>query len=340
DHRADIYAAGVMLYEQLCGRRPFTGQSAEEVVDRIASARLKRPSELDPSVPRPLEEICMMALARNPDQRFGNLDVFIASIEAVGGLARIATAEQLSMYVTQLFPLEKDTKRMALMKARAADPSVPAMKPYAGPTVVMVSDGPEPGSAPPSRTRQSGSRAKSPSGVIPAPAAIAQARAADEAAAVQAEPEADAPADPSPEAGDAHAEESAPRRPRRTALWAALALIPLAAAAAFVLMPRTRQSTADRLAAAAATQDRATRVAKLAPLTAAEDATAEQLGKAVELLLDSGAADEALDVAEGFSRRFPKDAGAPLLEARAAIAARRGKKAEAALDRASTVNPT
>lgn len=342
DHRADIYAAGVMLYEQLCGRRPFTGQSAEEVVDRIASARLKRPSELDPSVPRPLEEICMMALARNPDQRFGNMDVFIASIEAVGGLARIATPEQLSMYVTQLFPVEKDTKRQALMKARAADPSFVPVKPYAGPTVVMVSDGPEPGSAPAQR-HQSGPRAKSPSGVIPAPAAVAQARAADEAAAVQADLEADALAEASAGAGEAHAdapaEEAAPRRPRRTLLWAALALIPLAAAAAFVLVPRTRQSPADRIAAAEAVQDRATRVARLAPLAAAEDATPEQLGRAVELLLDAGAA-EALDVAEGFSRRFPKDPNAPLWEARAAIALRRGKKAEAALDRAAALNPT
>ena len=60
----------------------------------------------------------------------------------------------------------------------------------------------------------------------------------------------------------------------------------------------------------------------------------------MELLLDAGAPEEALGVAEGFARRFPKDPGAPLLEARAAIAARRGKKAEAALDRAAALSPT
>jgi eukaryotic-like serine/threonine-protein kinase len=318
DHRADIYAAGVMLYEQLCGRRPFTGQNAEEVVDRIASARLKRPSELDPSVPRPLEEICLMALARDPDQRFSSLDVFINSIETVGGLARIATAEQLAMYITQIFPLDKDPKRQALMRARAADPSVPAMKPYVGPTVVMVSDAP----APPPRTRQSGSRARSNPGDVPAPD---QAEAAADA-------HADAPA-------EAAAEPHAPRRGRRLALWAALALVPIAAGAAFVLVPRTRQSPADRLAAAEATQDRAARVAKLASLAATEGATADQLGRAVDLLLDAGAAEEALAAAEGFSRRFPQDPNAPLWEARAAIALRRGKKAEAALDRAAALQP-
>jgi Flp pilus assembly protein TadD len=266
-----------------------------------------------------------MALARDPDQRFASLAVFIHSIEAVGGLARIATAEQLSMYVTQLFPLEKDTKRQALMKARAADPSVPAVRPYAGPTVVMVSDGQAPAAAPapaaPPRGRQSGTRPRSASGPQPVPPAAAP------------EP---APAEVAPEAVG----EETPRRRSRAALWAALALIPIAAGAAFALMPRTRQSPADRLAAAEATRDRAARVAALAPLATAERVTPDQLGRAVELLLDSGAADEALDVAEGFSQRFPKDASAPLWEARAAIALRRGKKAEAALDRAVALEPT
>jgi len=309
DHRADIYAAGVMLYEQLCGRRPFTGQSAEEVVDRIVTARLKRPSELDPSVPRPLEEICLMALARDPDQRFNSLDVFITSIETVGGLARIVTTEQLAMYVAQLFPLEKDPKRQTLIKARAADPSVPALKPYAGPTVVMLSDGPAP--APPSRTRASGPR-----GGVPAPAAV----------------------EPAP--SDELLAEHAPRRARVGLRAAVLVLLAAAGGGAFVLAPRMRQSPADRLAVAQATQDRSVRISRLASLATSGEATAEQLARAAELLLDAGALEDALTVAEGYSRRFPRDPAAPLLEARAAIALRFGKKAEAALDRAAALEPT
>ena len=46
DHRADIFAAGVMLYEQLCGRRPFTGLNTDEVLHahRRGQAQARRTS--------------------------------------------------------------------------------------------------------------------------------------------------------------------------------------------------------------------------------------------------------------------------------------------------------
>ena len=85
DHRADIFAAGVMLYEQLCGRRPFTGLNPEEVLSRIAEGRPKPPTAFDPSVPSALEHICLTALHRDPEARFDSLQAFIEAIESVGG---------------------------------------------------------------------------------------------------------------------------------------------------------------------------------------------------------------------------------------------------------------
>ncbi len=129
DHRADLFAAGVMLYEQLCGRRPFTGNSVDEVVQRIAEGNPKRPTEFDPSVPPALEAICLMALHRNPDKRFPSLQEFISAIESVGGAAQVATREELGGYVSELFPAEKDPKRQTLKRARQFDPSVPGRSP-------------------------------------------------------------------------------------------------------------------------------------------------------------------------------------------------------------------
>jgi eukaryotic-like serine/threonine-protein kinase len=125
DHRADLFAAGVMLYEQLCGRRPFTGLNTEEVLNRISEGKPRRPTEFDPSVPLALELVCLTALSKDPARRFPSLHEFIAAIEAVGGQARVATSEEVGEYVTSIFPAEEDPKRIALRRARLADPSTP-----------------------------------------------------------------------------------------------------------------------------------------------------------------------------------------------------------------------
>jgi eukaryotic-like serine/threonine-protein kinase len=131
DHRADLFAAGVMLYEQLCGRRPFTGLNTEEVLNRISEGKPKRPTEFDPSVPLALELVCLTALSKEPSRRFPSLHEFIAAIEAVGGPARVATPEEVGVYVGAIFPAEEDPKRIALRRARLADPSTPTRSPDA-----------------------------------------------------------------------------------------------------------------------------------------------------------------------------------------------------------------
>ena len=131
DHRADLFAAGVMLYEQLCGRRPFTGLNTEEVLNRITEGKPRRPTEFDPSVPLALELVCLTALSKDPTRRFPSLHEFIAAIEAVGGPARVATPEELAAYVSAIFPAEEDPKRIALRRARLADPSTPTRAPDA-----------------------------------------------------------------------------------------------------------------------------------------------------------------------------------------------------------------
>jgi serine/threonine protein kinase/tetratricopeptide (TPR) repeat protein len=129
DHRADIFAAGVMLYEQLCGRRPFTGNSIDEVVMAIARGKPVPPTTYDPAVPRALEAICLTALNRNPEARFQSLGDFVDALEAVGGEAQLATPKEVGDYVSQLFPEKTDTRRQTLRRAREADPSVPYARP-------------------------------------------------------------------------------------------------------------------------------------------------------------------------------------------------------------------
>jgi serine/threonine protein kinase/tetratricopeptide (TPR) repeat protein len=162
DHRADIFAAGVMLYEQLCGRRPFTGSSTEAVLHRIAEGRPRPPTEFDPSVPPELERICLLALERDPAQRIESLQLFTEAISHVGGAAEVATAQQVADYVEALFPLDRDAKRQALRRARSNDPSTVGAPASASPPPPMPTrpaprreaPTPAPRTEPPARKRK------------------------------------------------------------------------------------------------------------------------------------------------------------------------------------------
>lgn len=68
---SDIYAAGVVAFEMLAGRRPFGGRTPEEVMRRQLRQSLPRFAELDPpvSVPRPLRGVIRRCLRKAPSQR-------------------------------------------------------------------------------------------------------------------------------------------------------------------------------------------------------------------------------------------------------------------------------
>ncbi|ADO74637.1 serine/threonine-protein kinase [Stigmatella aurantiaca] len=283
DHRADIFAAGVMLYEQLCGRRPFTGLKPEEVLARITEGRPKPPTAFDPSVPDALEHICLTALHRAPESRFETLQVFIDAIESVGGSAEVASSEAVAAYVESLFPKDSDPKRLTLQRARSADPSD--------------------------------------SGVSAPSAASAPSRA----------PRADS---------------QPPRReppPRKRRQWALLALAGLAllglGAGGTYLMLRPTVPPAERLAQAETAPAPPQRLAFLEGIEKDPRATAQELARAGELLMELGAHEAVLSLSETFTQRFPQDLEAHLLEARAATALLMGKRAERSIEEASSLAP-
>ncbi|HYH63601.1 MAG TPA: serine/threonine-protein kinase [Urbifossiella sp.] len=77
--RADVYALGVVLYEVLTGRRPFSGSTAK-LLTAILLKPPPRPSELRPGVPPRLDEICLTAMARDPADRYASMADFAAAL--------------------------------------------------------------------------------------------------------------------------------------------------------------------------------------------------------------------------------------------------------------------
>ncbi|WP_225409181.1 serine/threonine-protein kinase [Stigmatella hybrida] len=279
DHRADIFAAGVMLYEQLCGRRPFTGLKPDEVLARITEGRPRPPTTFDPSVPDALEHICLTALHRDPEARFETLQVFIDAIEGVGGSAEVASTGDVAAYVESLFPRDSDPKRLALQRARSVDPS-------------------------------------------------------DAGVAAPAPPPAPAPVAPPP---------PAPVAPRTRRAWpllalAGLALVGLGAGGAYWVM-RPRVPPSERLAQAEHTPTPPERRAFLEGIEEDPRATAQELARAGELLMELGAHQAVLSLSETFIQRFPQNLEAHLLDARAATALQLGKRAERAIEEATALAP-
>jgi eukaryotic-like serine/threonine-protein kinase len=92
DRRVDIFAAGILLWEMLAGRRLFKGESDLETFKLVQAAHIPDIRELRPEVSAELTAVLNKALARDPEQRYGNADDFASDLARImAGLERSVT---------------------------------------------------------------------------------------------------------------------------------------------------------------------------------------------------------------------------------------------------------
>lgn len=81
DHRIDLFALGVVLYEMLAGVRPFEGKMAPEIMLNTCTKSPRPPHETVPGTPLLLSDICLQMLAKEPKDRPASCDEVARRIE-------------------------------------------------------------------------------------------------------------------------------------------------------------------------------------------------------------------------------------------------------------------
>ncbi len=92
DSRSDLYSLGVVFFELLTGRRPFDGDSIQEIENAHLSRPAPSPCTIDPSIPEAYERIVLRLLEKRPESRYQSAAELVADIKQVLGTATAATA--------------------------------------------------------------------------------------------------------------------------------------------------------------------------------------------------------------------------------------------------------
>jgi len=104
DHRSDVFALGIVLYEIATARRLFKGENDFLTMSAIVHGEIPPPSEHRPDLPRALEEIIMTALATEPADRYQSADELRGELESfMQSLGMRMSPRSIADYMKKLF---------------------------------------------------------------------------------------------------------------------------------------------------------------------------------------------------------------------------------------------
>jgi serine/threonine protein kinase len=81
DQRSDLYSLGIILYEMLTGRVPYTAETPIAVVFKHVQDPLPDARKFNPNLSDALELVLLKSLAKNPEERYQTTDVFVQAVQ-------------------------------------------------------------------------------------------------------------------------------------------------------------------------------------------------------------------------------------------------------------------
>jgi serine/threonine-protein kinase len=115
DRRADVFSAGIVLWEVLAARRLFKAENEAATLSRVVSEPIPKLTQVAPEINPQVAAVVMKALERDPEKRFQSCTHFADALErAATALERIAAGREVSACVSQVLGNEIAQQREAV----------------------------------------------------------------------------------------------------------------------------------------------------------------------------------------------------------------------------------